>query len=93
MTPDLLLARVLAIVAGIAGEGRSPASVGPDTPLTEGGFWLDSVALLEVILACEEEFEIVFDPETDLTREALGTVGALAASIRDKQARPEVADS
>jgi acyl carrier protein len=93
MTPDLLLARVLAIVAGIAGEERSPAAAGPDTPLTEGGFWLDSVALLEVILACEEEFEIIFDPETDLTSEALGTVGALAASIRDKQARPEVADS
>jgi acyl carrier protein len=92
MTPDLLLARVLAIVAGIAGEGRTPAAAGPDTPLTEGGFWLDSVALLEVILACEEEFRIVFDPESDLTREALGTIGALAGSIRDKQAHREVAD-
>jgi acyl carrier protein len=89
MTHDLLVARVLSIVAGIAGGNRSPADAGPDTPLSDGGFWLDSAALLEVILACEEAFDVVFDPETDLSREALSTVGTLAASIRGKQIRPE----
>ena len=30
-----------------------------------------------MIIACEAEFDVVFDPETDFTDEALGTARAL----------------
>jgi len=81
MTRDGTVDRVLRIVAGIAGESRAPVDAGPDTPLAEGGFWLDSTALLEVLVACEEEFDVIFDPDTDLSSDALRTAGSLAASI------------
>ena len=43
---------------------------------------LDSAAVLELILACESEFSITFDPQVHLTDEALRTVGTLAQSVR-----------
>jgi hypothetical protein len=48
-----VLERVQALVVGIAGPDRTPPDAGPDTPLIHGGFWLDSVSLLELIIACE----------------------------------------
>ena len=83
MTTPLTLERVQAIVAGVA--GRSPAAGGPDTPLVDGGFWLDSVHLLEAIIACEIEFGVVFDPAADLGDERLTTVGALFDLILAKR--------
>jgi acyl carrier protein len=76
------LEQVQAIVARIAGAHRSLAGVGPDTPLTEGGLWLDSVHLLETIIECEEAFDLVFDPETDFTDQTLRTVRTLFDLIR-----------
>ncbi len=67
MNDDDILARVIALATSIAGPERTPEEVGPDTPLTDGGFWLDSVALVEVIVACEAEFFVEFDSEEDLT--------------------------
>jgi acyl carrier protein len=80
---DRLVDRVLGVVARVAGPHRTPASPGPDTPLTEGGFWLDSVGLFEVVLACEAEFDVHFDAETDLFPERLTTVATLAETIRE----------
>ena len=40
--------------------------------------------MLELIVACETEFGVVFDPAHDLTREGLTTVGSLAEVIREK---------
>ena len=85
-TEDALVRQVLAIVSRIAGDRRTPPAAGPDTPLGEDGFWLDSVDLLEVVLACDEAFGIVFDAAQDLTSETLGTVSSLARAIRRKQA-------
>jgi len=85
MKSGLALERVQAIVALIAGPHQSPPDAGPDTPLGEGGFWLDSVSLLEVIIACETEFETVFDPEADLTEESLRTVRSLFRLIQTKK--------
>jgi hypothetical protein len=47
-----VLEGVQAIVAEIAGAHRTPSDAGPETPLGEDGFWLDSIDVLEVILAC-----------------------------------------
>ena len=82
---DEALGRVQAIVARIAGAERAPADAGPDTPLGEDGYWLDSVDVLEVILACEHEFAIRLDQEPDLTAEALATVRSLAALIEQRR--------
>ena len=87
MTSAFTLDRVQGIVTHVAGPDRIPSGAGPDTPLQDGGFWLDSVSLVEVIIACEAEFDVVFDPETDFTDQALSTVRALYGVILAKRAR------
>ena len=87
MTSEPTLDAVHAVVARVAGAHRSPASVGPDTRLTGGGYWLDSVHLLEAIIACEDAFSVVFDPATDFTDGNLRTVGTLCALIRHAASR------
>jgi acyl carrier protein len=76
-----VLDRVQALVAGIAGPDRTPPDAGPDTALIDGGFWLDSVSLLEVIIACEAEFGVALDSQADLTADTLTTARKLAALI------------
>ena len=84
---DALHGRIRALVRRVAGPSRAPADSGPDTPLTEGGFWLDSVELLEVVVACESEFDLTFDASADLTGRAFETLGTLTELIRAKRAR------
>ena len=79
------LEQVVAIVMRIAGPSRSPADAARDTLLAEGGFWLDSVHLLEAVLACEEAFGVTFDPGSDFTDDTLRTVGTLLDLIRAKR--------
>jgi acyl carrier protein len=79
---DWVGASVLAIVTRIAGPHRAPPDPGLETALAEGGFWLESAGLLEVVIACEAEFRINFDPETDLSLDRLATIGSLTETIR-----------
>ena len=81
---DHVLARVLAILSSVAGADRVPQGAGAHTPLGEKGYWLDSLDMLEVILACEHEFPIILADADELTEEALATVGSLAALIARK---------
>ena len=83
MTEDPTLERVQMIITRVA--DRSPVGVGPDTPLTEDGFALDSLDLFRTILACEETFQVVFDPDTDFTDQTLKTVRTLCDLIRSKR--------
>lgn len=83
MIDDPTLEGIQAIVTRIA--DRSPVGAGPDTPLTEGGFDLDSLHLLRTILACEETFQVVFDPDTDFTAQTLQTVRTLTDLVRSKR--------
>ncbi len=85
MTRDPSVERVQAIIARVVGPNQSPRDVGPDTELGEEGYSLDSVTLLEVIIACEAQFGVLFDPETDFTAENLRTVGTLHALMRAKR--------
>ncbi len=87
MTGGDLPERVRQVVVRIAGPARTPSDAGTDTPLAAGGFWLDSVDLVEVIVACEVEFAVTFEGETDLTAEALRTVRTLADLILSKWPR------
>jgi acyl carrier protein len=50
----------------VAGPSRTPPDSGPQTPLSGAGLRLDSVELLEVVVACECEFGIMFDATRDL---------------------------
>ena len=84
MEPPPTAARVLTLVRSIAGPLRIPPDCGVDTPLGAGGFWLDSVSLLEVVVACEEEFGVVFEPETDLRAEQLRSARTLAEVLRTR---------
>ena len=85
MTVEPTIEQVQAVVARVAGRHRTPIDVGPNTPLTQGGFWLDSVRLLETIIACEEEFGVVFGPSTDFSNRTLITVSTLRDLIRAKR--------
>ena len=85
---DAVLARLRVIVARVVGPRRTPpAALSTDLHPGEGGWWLDSLELLEVIVACEAEFQITFEPARDLLGGALETLGTLAALIRSKDPR------
>lgn len=84
MSETSVLERVHALAVAIAGPDRTPRDLGPDTALIHGGFWLDSVSLLELIIACEAEFGVALDSQADLTADALTTTGKLAALIEQR---------
>jgi acyl carrier protein len=84
MAADPLLTTLQALVERVAGPSRTPRRSDPATRLSEGGFWLDSIELLEVVVACETEFRITFDATRDLTGPALETLGSLTDLIRSK---------
>jgi acyl carrier protein len=84
---DPLLDAIRALVERVAGPSRTPAHAGPDTRLAEG-YWLDSVELLEVLIACETAFGIVFDDTRDLEGRALDTLGTLTNLVRSKLPQP-----
>jgi len=80
---DPTLEAVQAIVTRYADP--APVGAGPDTPLTGGGFALDSISLLRTIIECEERFQVVFDPDRDFTDQSLSTVRTLFDLIRGKR--------
>jgi len=64
-----------------------PDACGEDEDLFAAG--LDSMAVMQVMVAAEERFGAVFSPG-DLTRKQLGTPAALAALIRARMvAQPD----
>ena len=79
--PESILARVLAIAARIAGPNRTPLDAGPSTPLWNGGFWLDSLDLMDLMLACDAAFGPVFDGSSGAAIVDTPTAGELAAAI------------
>jgi acyl carrier protein len=86
MDDAILLDRLRRVVAGVVGAARVPADASADTALADGGLWLDSVELLQVVLAAEGEFGIVFEPGEDLVGHGLTTLGTLADLVRRRSA-------
>ena len=80
---DRVLSRIVALAVGIAGHGRGPSSPDSLTPLGQGGFWLDSVDMLELVLACEVEFAVTFEA-VDLAGPALDNIEGLADLVLAK---------
>ncbi len=81
-----LIEALRTIVARVVGASRAPADMSPDTPLGEGGLWLDSLELLQVVIASEAQFEITFAPGQDLVDARLKTLGTLAEMIDGRRA-------
>jgi acyl carrier protein len=84
VSDEQLLDSTRAIIERVVGRDRTPTDSGPDTPLADG-FWLDSIELVEVLVACEVAFGIELDETSDLESGAFGTLGTLAALIKSKQ--------
>lgn len=82
MTDAEVLDRIQGLIAGIAGPDRVPDTVGPDTPLGKDGYWFDSLDVLEVILACEREFGVVFEDGSTLNAESLLSARQLATLVQ-----------
>jgi acyl carrier protein len=88
--PDVVLPRIIELAREVAGgdRARGGASVlGAETRLAEGGLWLDSLGLVELIVACEHAFDIAFE-EGDVTSRHLATVGSLAALVGERLTTP-----
>jgi acyl carrier protein len=83
VTHDPLLESIRSLVERVAGPSRTPLHAGPDTRLTEG-YWLDSVELLELVIACESRFGITFDDTRDFENGNLKTLGTLTHLVRSK---------
>ena len=69
---------LLATLAGLA-PGFDGA-IGDDTPLTDGGLGLDSLAVIELVGAIEERLGVAID-ENDITREHFETAARLLRLI------------
>lgn len=82
---DAIFERTRTIVEQVAGAHRTPGQVTAGTKLADG-FWLDSVEMLEVVIACETEFGIVFSESGDLDVSSLDTVGSLVQVITGRLA-------
>jgi acyl carrier protein len=85
VTTDPWIDRTRAVIARVVGTSRVAADSGAETRLTDG-YWLDSVELLEVLIACEQEFGIVFEETRDFAEGSLVTLGSLATLIRTRHA-------
>lgn len=81
------VARLIDILTRIAGPDRTPDAVGPETSLSEGGFWLDSADLLEAVLACEEAFSVRLEPPGIFAAPSALTVGRLMDAIDGARVR------
>ena len=75
--------RVTEIILAKTGLQRG-AQVAPDTELIKGGLSLDSVLVLEILLALEKEFGIELNAQELFEAQALKTVGSLAKFVDGK---------
>ena len=89
MTDDPVFLRVVDILRQTAGPHRAVPIVEPSTLLSGGGFWLDSLDLVSVMLHCEEVFGDVFGKARDplSLAESLRTVGELVSAIHRSHER------
>ena len=77
------LDRVRHVIAAEAHLGDA-AEVDPNVSLRDGGLHLDSIAMLELLLATEKEFCVELDAQELLEAGALRTVRAFAEFVEAK---------
>lgn len=84
MSTDEILAAVIELANRTEGAVR-PDDSGAATPLSDGGFSLDSLGLIELLMACEDRFGLALDA-SELVPQQLSTAGSLAALIQSRLA-------
>ncbi len=72
------------VVCRHLGPGVAPATVPDDWPLGEAGAGLDSIALVELVVACEMEFGV---PLLEELLQGPVTIAAIASAVRSIGAR------
>jgi acyl carrier protein len=81
--PGALAARVIRVLVSTLGiEERAP-QLDEGTPLLDSLPELDSMAIVELILALEEEFDVEID-EGEVTGDAFETIGTLTELVADQ---------
>lgn len=81
---DRIQGRVMAEICAIPGLLVNPEELGPRLRLRED-VGLESVTLIQLIVAIEDEFDFRVDPLTTDLDEALETVDSLVAFVRAQQ--------
>lgn len=79
-TQPTALPRVIDTLIRTLGLEDRAGSLGPMTPLFGSMPELDSLAVVELAVALEGDFDIVIDDE-DFTDDVFGTIGSLAAYV------------
>lgn len=79
--------RICALIADLRQEVDPSESLAADTPILGRGVGLDSVEALTLVLAIEEEFNIVID-DKDLSKELFRTVRTLSRCVAQKLESP-----
>jgi acyl carrier protein len=78
-----VISRVRRILGDVLQLGDRAASMEPSTPLIGALPEFDSMAIVHVITALEEEFEIVVDDD-DISGETFESLGSLSDFIESK---------
>jgi acyl carrier protein len=84
MSNDEILAAIIELANSTEGAVKLD-DADADTRLSEGGFSLDSLGLTELLMACEDKFDIALDG-SGLLPQQLSTAGTLAALIHSRLA-------
>ena len=83
---------VKAVLGEVLGLGARTATFAPATPLLGNVPELDSMAVLQLIVALEKRFDITIHDD-EISAEAFATVGTLAQFVQHKLSAPAAAQS
>lgn len=79
--PDVVVARVTATIAATLDIEDRIEELGPSTELLDSLPELDSMAIVDLILALEDEFGVEID-ESEITGDVFETIASLADFVR-----------
>jgi acyl carrier protein len=85
---DLLLELKQLIVRTLRIEDLDPSDIGDTEPLSESGYEIDSIDLLELVVAIETEYGVEI-PDEEVAYRAFATIEALAKFILEERAAQE----
>jgi len=79
---ELTLATLICEVLNL--EDVSPADIGPDQPLFDGGLGLDSIDALEIAVTIAQEYDVHLKAEDEQTKDIFATLRNLANHINQE---------
>ena len=86
MNPDqTTIDQIKTILTDVLSLGDAGRQLTPDSPLLGALPELDSMAVISLIAALEEHFDIAIDDD-DISASTFATLGSLAAFVADKRA-------